>query len=574
MHRTAIRALSSILLAAAFGMVTATGDLSAQEPAEGPLARAYSLYDAGEFGPALMEFQKVAKASGSAEACYMAGLMYHRGRGTKIDGKSAALWYGKAAEANLPQALTNLGVLLRDGDGRDFAPDRQKAAEMLRRAAYLEDPAGQLAYAALLINDPLEPDERIEGLAFMQILADGGDEAAIDNLQRLKISDDERRAVTGMHAQIARNMEQVRRMVAADRKRDQPAATGKSAVAEPEPSTRGAGVIRMQRVAIRDPMTDNAEALVMLAPSDWEFEGRIEWMLSESVLANPFWQAKDPQTGLTMQSLPYRQFTWTEGSILAPGQNHLGMTVAPPTRDPAQFVAAFWMPQVLSHLRDARLTQRQSLPALADLALREWGGRAQCDGWRLRYEYTVDGKPWQEDLVFALLFSELAGQVWTVTRCYSVRGPAGTLDRSSKVIHAIATSGSFTPRWIASWRVCQELLRSRARQVMTSARQLAATFAENQAHIQRIQSEIERDRAESWEAQSRARAEALGGVETWRDPWQERAVELPQGYSEAWVNQQGEYVLFETSGQDPNAGSAVRWQKMERIDRLGERTGR
>ncbi|MGE3880509.1 MAG: hypothetical protein AB7I19_15730, partial [Planctomycetota bacterium] len=73
-------------------MATVTRTLCAQEPAEGPLARAYSLYDAGEFGQALLEFQKVAKANGSAEACYMAGLMYHRGRGTKVDGKSAALW--------------------------------------------------------------------------------------------------------------------------------------------------------------------------------------------------------------------------------------------------------------------------------------------------------------------------------------------------------------------------------------------------------------------------------------------------------------------------------------------------
>ena len=530
-----------------------------------PLQRALALYDRGEFAAALAAFEAEAKATGTAEAAYMAGLMHHRGRGTKVDGKAAIAWYERAAARNFAPALTNLGIVFRDGvDGQPA--DSGKAREYLRRATYLGDAAGQLAYAAMLVNAPTDAAERHEGLAFLQMLAEQGDVAARDNLVRLPMTADDRRAVADARKAIERNLEALRRLRESDRR-----PSGSTSATEP---AHESGQLRFRRVAICDPMTDGQEALCMLLPADWEFEGRIEWLLADSVLANPHWRARDPRTGVTMQSLPYRHFTWNPQGVLPIGQNHLGMIVAPPPRDPAEFVAKFWMADQLPHLRDAELVARQELPALANLAVREWGGRADAQGWRLRYRFAKDGAVWHEDVVFALLFDRSGGGTWTVTRCHTVRGPGDALDRLQRITHAIAGSGQFTPRWIASWRVCQSLFRMRARQVMDGARQLAATFAENREHIQQLQREVEREREASWAAQAQLRREALGGVETWHDPVQARGIEMPQGFAEAWVNPRGEYLLFERPGGEPNVGSEVRWQKMERVDPMAGRTGR
>ncbi|MBK8976135.1 MAG: sel1 repeat family protein [Planctomycetes bacterium] len=548
-------------------------------PVQDPLETAFARYDAGDFPAALRLFTTLAEG-GRTEAAYMAGLMHHRGRGTAVDGRRAVAWYGRAADANFPPALTNLGVLFRDGVADQLAPDRDKAVGYLRRAAWLEDVAGQLALAAMLINEPRDANELHEGIAFMQIAADAGDETARENLRNLRADETSIRAAAEARRQIEANIARVRALARGEpapgsrgtpqQTTDARAETDQGHVASPA----SPNVLRLRRATIRDPMTNDCEALVLLVPAEWELRGGIEWFQDQSVLANPMWQVRDPRSGLTMQSLPYRQFTWTPDGVLAEGQNHLGMTVRQPIRDPAAFVASFWIPSTLPHLRDARLVGGRELPALAGLALRDWGARAECHGWRLRYEFEHDGQSWEEDVTFALLFASGPSGVWHVTRCYSVRGPRGTVDALAPTTNSIAASAQMTPEWQASWRVCFDLFVRRARQVIVDARRLAAALQEHREQLWEIQQGIERTRDESMAAQHRALSEALGGIETWSDPFQQRQVEMPQGYRDAWVNAAGDCVLSGDPGFDPNVGSGVEWRRMTRVDALAERTGR
>ena len=56
------------------------------------------------------------------------------------------------------------------------------------------------------------------------------------------------------------------------------------------------------------------------------------------------------------------------------------------------------------------------------------------------------------------------------------------------------------------------------------------------------------------------------GVEQYHDPVENRQVELPSGYDNAWTNSLGEYVLSEGPGFNPNIGSNLNWQKIERVE--------
>lgn len=526
-----------------------------------------ALYDQGEFVRALPMFESAA-LRGVADAQFMAGLLHHRGRGTEVSGRDAVKWYAKAAEQNHPAALANLGVVYRDGLGNGaaaVAPDADKAREYLRRAAYLENTPGQLAYAAMLINQRRTRDELLEGIAFMRIAADAGDEIAQQNLEDLEISDQDSSDADTQRKAIERTIAQVRALAAGA-----PPAPG----ADSTTGSRAAAPLRMRPVSIQDPMINNCTALQMLVPADWTFSGRIEWLLNDSVLANPAWTVADPASGAEMRSLPFRQFTWTEGGFLQEGANHLGMTVLRPIRDPAQFVARFWGDSALAHLARLTPTSIKVLPPLAEQSVREWGAQAECRAFRLRYAYDRAGKPWQEDVTFALLYSGNNPTTWLVTHGHSVSAPAGVLDQLAPVTAAIYASGEYTSQWRAGWRVCYDLFLKRAAQEIIEARKLAAAVEAHRGQMQEIAREMERDRESSMAARHRAISEALGGIETYADPLAGRRVELPQGYREAWVNQHGEYLLSPSPGFDPNASNTRipgDWKPMKKVDPMGGR---
>lgn len=71
--------------------------------------------------------------AGDATAQYYLGHMYQNGLGVSVDKKTAAEWYGRAAEQNDGRALYRLAVMLQTGDG--VGKDLPSALTLYRRAA-------------------------------------------------------------------------------------------------------------------------------------------------------------------------------------------------------------------------------------------------------------------------------------------------------------------------------------------------------------------------------------------------------------------------------------------------------
>ena len=59
-------------------------------------------------------------------------------------------------------------------------------------------------------------------------------------------------------------------------------------------------------------------------------------------------------------------------------------------------------------------------------------------------------------------------------------------------------------------------------------------------------------------------SDSIRGVERYYDPNQGREVELPAGYTNVWGNPLGEYVLSESPSFNPNQGSNLHWQQIQR----------
>jgi hypothetical protein len=118
--------------------------------------------------------------------------------------------------------------------------------------------------------------------------------------------------------------------------------------------------------------------------------------------------------------------------------------------------------------------------------------------------------------------------------------------------------------WFSGYAYVQKLFMNRQAQGIANAAALSATITRNSEEIRQMFADSYREHSASQDRISHQFSEVIRGVETYRDPVQGGEVQLPSGYSEAWVNTRGEYLLSPEVGFDPNQGSDVSWTRMGR----------
>jgi hypothetical protein len=324
--------------------------------------------------------------------------------------------------------------------------------------------------------------------------------------------------------------------------------------------------IRFFRQAIVDPAADNVTAMVFLAPDGWQYSGSVQWLPQWSRTAFLQTRLDDPVRGITIDWLPIQDFIWFEApaGFEAPiGGNYQGKQYVPPVTDPAQFVTDFWMPGVLSHLAAASLVRVDQVPSVANEFQAQFGGPSTAAAYRLRYAYDQDGQAWEEDVFFALLYSgttELTS--WYVNFAYTVRAPQGELDRNTGLISTVVASRTTTPEWEATYRVVQQLFTQGIQQQMADTEAFGRTLAAHRAEIAALQEQVTQERVASQDRIAELRRESLGGVETYDDPVNGAAVQLPVGWNAYWVNERGEYLTSD-AGFDPNTLNDGTWQRLQ-----------
>ena len=62
------------------------------------------------------------------------------------------------------------------------------------------------------------------------------------------------------------------------------------------------------------------------------------------------------------------------------------------------------------------------------------------------------------------------------------------------------------------------------------------------------------------------RGQTVEGVQSYSDPVNGGLVQLPMGWDEYWVNEQGEYLASDVPGFDPNTMNDGVWQQLEVAD--------
>jgi hypothetical protein len=353
-----------------------------------------------------------------------------------------------------------------------------------------------------------------------------------------------------------------------------PAAAGNAA--------KPAGSLKLKRLSIKDPGINNIEAVSFLIPEGWTHEGGITWMHDYSILANLRLRISEPTGAAQIEFLPLQNFTWIDNPPF-PMQlfsNYMGNVVHPPVRDAAEFVRTMYFPQALPHLQRARQVETERLESVERqyAAAAEQapgggaGGQASVYSGRVRYEFEHEGKQWEEDVyVFLSYYSGQGMTMWSVGSAYSFRAPRDAAGGSGLAKHApllttIVNTARIGQDWFSGYMHVRQLFNNRQMQGIRDATRLSQIITENAEHSRKLWAETYAQRNASQDRINRSFGEYIRGVETYTNPYESREVQLPSGYSDAWVNPQGEYLLVGPGGFDPNVGSTVEWRRMKSVE--------
>jgi hypothetical protein len=139
------------------------------------------------------------------------------------------------------------------------------------------------------------------------------------------------------------------------------------------------------------------------------------------------------------------------------------------------------------------------------------------------------------------------------------RAPRGRLDADARLFQTIAFSIRVNPIWFSKYVQLIETLAQQQIQQIRAVGELSRMLA-------RTSDEISTSRMQQWEADQAARdrsneafSQYIRGVDAWNDPNTGGTVDLPSGYTQAWSNPLGEYVMTESQDFNPNVGSNLHW---------------
>lgn len=378
--------------------------------------------------------------------------------------------------------------------------------------------------------------------------------------------------------------------VAAQQQRPRPAAG----------AALGSGVMRMRLVKIMDTQGwgQPVEVARLLIPSDWKDEGGIQWAQNMARcpqnIIQARWRARSPDGSSGIEVLPQYGWVWSDDPMQQQmmqqsAANNMACD-AYPVMSPADFLAQMVVPRTR---QQARVIAAEPLPAVSRAEQeglnRTYGPIVQqgylrgvrAEAGRVRVQHTLNGQPVEEWITatIATIAAPSAnsaalmngGTAMTATNyqlmAYNVVGawaPRGQLDRQAKLFATMFASTRPNPQYQAAvaqflgtvGRIQQQAAMDRQRIWREAQQSISSSIQQTYAQNQAVQDRM----AEQF-------GQTIRGVETYIDPRSNERVELVGGYTSAWSNGKGEYILSDTPGF--NAATALQedWREMHRPPR-------
>ena len=348
-------------------------------------------------------------------------------------------------------------------------------------------------------------------------------------------------------------------------------------------ASAGQQALRFKKFSYVDQQGIGREAFSLLVPADWRFTGGIRWALDcpamPAVLA---FKMTKPDGAAEFEIFPNRMFSWTTDptvqSMFPAGSRYLGAEVQPPV-GAAEYLQRMLVRPRRGQAVGLQVVETTPLPelarALAGQAPPIPGATATTDAARIRIEYQQGGVPMEEDIYAVLqfvhipfqgLYGVMTNTIWTADQQFSFKARQGDLEAATKMFQTMAFSFRLDLQWFNKYnQLVQQLTQNQIKQI-ESIGQLSRYISRTNDEISTmIRDSYEKQQA-TYDRLSSNFSQYIRGVDQYYDPIQEKPVELPSGYREAWTNPLGEYIVSDDPNYNPNIGSNASWQRLNKKD--------
>jgi hypothetical protein len=337
--------------------------------------------------------------------------------------------------------------------------------------------------------------------------------------------------------------------------------------------------VKYKTVSYVDTEGIGTKAFSLLIPSDWQFEGSVNWVLDNPAMpGTASIRAWNPSGTEEFAVFPNQAFFWTDNPLVQqtnpPGSTYFGALVRSPL-GPIDALKEITLPMFRSNVGNLNVVSEQELPELDQLFKTgtdpSTGISSSANGGKIRVEYSLNGVIMEEELYCVIqsvkipvqsIYGTTTSDNWYMSYLASFRAEKGKLDSESKIFQTIAFSTQTDKNWLNKYnQLVSYLIQNQIRQIQ-SVGQLSNMLSQ-------MSNEISDANLKDWEQRQGVNDQLVKNfcnqileIQPYTNPIDGTTVDLPSGYSSVWTNSLGEIVLGESSSFNPNIGSNMNWQPM------------
>ena len=340
------------------------------------------------------------------------------------------------------------------------------------------------------------------------------------------------------------------------------------------------GSVKFKRYSYIDEQGTGSEAFSFLIPEGWNFSGGLVWLLDNPAMpATAAFKVTNPGGTEEWEGFPNQPFWWTTNqgmlSLNPVGSRYFGNEVAPPV-DAQQAMKQIILPRFRGNAANLKIIEEQHLPELAQAVgagKQQPGIQASADGAKIKIEYQYNGRTFEEEIYCVVEYYTFPIQSWsgvtyntnwTVDYIFSMKAEKGKLQAASPIFQTITYSFQLNPNWYNKYVQLVEYLIQQQIQHINDIGQLSRMLAQQSDQMRQDNLQSWYDRQAVGDRIAEDFSDYVRGVDRYYDPFKEQSIELPTGYDNAWVNSLGEYVISPDPDFNPNIGSNLNWQPMQR----------